>query len=161
MSPPNPRDIETLIIHCSATPNGRWVTAEEIDRWHGARGFQRDPRLGGFNQPRLRHIGYHFVIYTTGAVVTGRGLREAGAHAYGNNARSIGTCLIGTDKFTPAQWAVLRRHVELLLKRHPSLHVIGHREVDPAKTCPGFAVQTWLAGDMAPPAGHVLEGAHG
>lgn len=155
----DPASINTLIIHCSATPNGRWTTVEDIDRWHGERGFARDPKLIGFNQPRLRHIGYHYVIYTTGAVVIGRSPREAGAHASGHNARSLGTCLVGTDKFTPEQWSILRRHVELAQKRYPGLRVIGHREVNPDKPCPGFDVQAWLRGGMEPMREHVLEAA--
>jgi len=35
------RQINTIVIHCSATPNGRWTTAPDIDRWHDDRGFER------------------------------------------------------------------------------------------------------------------------
>ena len=33
------RKIDQIIIHCSATPEGRNVTVADIDRWHRARGF--------------------------------------------------------------------------------------------------------------------------
>lgn len=84
------------------------VTAEQIDQWHAARGFARDPALIGYNQPTLKHIGYHYVIYRNGPVVVGRGWDEAGAHVAGHNAHSLGICLIGTDKFSRAQWKSLR-----------------------------------------------------
>lgn len=156
----NPTSIDTLILHCAATPNGQWFTAEDIDRWHAERGFHRDPGLVGAASPHLTAIGYHFVIYTTGAVTCGRALRETGAHAAGHNITSIGTCLIGTDRFTPAQWEVLRLHVRSLQRDYPGLRVIGHREVNAHKTCPGFDVQAWLDADMAPADGHVLEDDH-
>ena len=32
------RKINYIIVHCTATPEGRWVANEEITRWHKARG---------------------------------------------------------------------------------------------------------------------------
>ena len=32
------RKINYIIVHCTATPEGRRVTNEEITRWHKARG---------------------------------------------------------------------------------------------------------------------------
>lgn len=151
------RRIDTIIIHCSATPNGRWNTVEDIDAWHRERGFRRDPRLIGHNQPRLTSIGYHFVVYTTGAVATGRGLEEVGAHAAGHNAHSIGVCLIGTDKYTLAQWGALAANIAGLQGRIKAARVIGHHEVNRGKTCPGFDVQAWLGNGMAPMPGKILD----
>lgn len=148
------RAITEIIIHCTATPNGRWHTVEDIDRWHRERGFKRDRKLIGHNQPNLTSIGYHYVIYTTGAVSIGRGEREAGAHCKGHNSSSIGVALVGTDKFSAAQWTSLRANIEALLNRYPDASVHGHREYDPGKTCPGFDVQTWLAGGMIPLTGN-------
>ena len=31
--------INKIVIHCSASPNGREDTAEDIHRWHKERGF--------------------------------------------------------------------------------------------------------------------------
>ena len=42
------RKIKEIIIHCSATKEGRNYTVADIDRWHRERGFFC--------------IGYHFVI---------------------------------------------------------------------------------------------------
>lgn len=165
-----PRAISTIVIHCSASPNGRRVTSEEIDAWHATRGFRRDPELTGYNEPGLKHIGYHYVIYTDGPVRIGRGEQEIGAHVQGHNARSIGVCLVGTDAYSPAQWASLRGLVQGLHQRYPAAGVVGHRDLSPdldgdgaveprewLKTCPGFDVARWLANDMLPLADHVLE----
>ncbi|KAB7624340.1 N-acetylmuramoyl-L-alanine amidase [Alkalilimnicola sp. S0819] len=166
----NPQDIDTLVIHCAATPNGKWLTAEQIDRWHAERGFRRAPKLIGPHSPHLHHIGYHFVIYTTGAVTCGRALRETGAHAAGHNERSIGTCLIGTDRFTRAQWETLAAHVRSLRRDYPGIRVVGHRDLSPdldgdgvispsewTKRCPGFGVSAWIEGGMNALSEHLLE----
>lgn len=102
---------------------------------------------------RLAAIGYHFLIYTNGGIATGRHLEEVGAH--GHNHNSIGVCLVGRDQFTPEQWEMLRANVWAMERKFPGLRVIGHREVNPKKTCPGFDVQAWRAGEMAPLAGHI------
>lgn len=170
-------EIDTLIIHCSDTPNGRFHTAADVDYWHGAdrekRGLQPfrrhpDALIGagpwqglGRHAAELAHIGYHFVIYTNGAVAVGRRLTETGAHARGWNNRSIGVCLIGRDKFTPAQWSALARHVRTTQRHREANHweklnVIGHRQVNKRKTCPGFDVQSWLDAGMTPLPGHLF-----
>ena len=33
------RRITEIIVHCSATREGKYFTAEDIDRWHKAQGF--------------------------------------------------------------------------------------------------------------------------
>lgn len=148
------RNITQIIIHCTATPNGRPNTVEDIDLWHRGRGFRRDPKLIGNNNPALTSIGYHYVIYVGGAVRIGRGEREIGAHCKGHNANSIGVALVGTDKFSPAQWASLKNNIEGLLTRYPDATVHGHREFA-AKDCPGFDVKRWRAAGMARLEGHV------
>lgn len=157
MAEQTPKNINRLVIHCAATPNGRWHTVEDVDLWHGQRGFKRDENLIGYNQPRLKHIGYHFVIYTSGAVVIGRGLKEVGAHARGYNTNCIGVCLIGTDKFTPQQWDSLERMVRGLREKFPAMNVIGHREINNRKKCPGFDVQQWLTSQYQPIPENILE----
>lgn len=167
-----PRDIKLLVIHCSATPNGRWTTTADINQWHRDRGFRRAPAaLAGLN-PKLGSIGYHHVIYTNGAVATGRGHGEAGAHAVGHNAPSIGICLVGTDRYSFEQWDSLRRLVQQLCLQYRIAQapadvkdprglrgVIGHREIPGvAKLCPGFSVRDWLLAGMTPNPQHILQG---
>lgn len=164
------RPITTLVVHCSASPNGRRVTSEDIDSWHRARGFRRDPKLIGFNEPMLGSIGYHYVIYADGPVRIGRGEHEIGAHVQGHNARSIGICMVGTDRYSAEQWKSLRVLIQSLQQRYPNAAIKGHRDLSPdrdgdgvvepqewLKTCPGFDVVRWLANDMQPLADHVME----
>ncbi len=165
------RAINTIIIHCSATPNGREVSAEEIDHWHRDRGFRRQTSEIGFNEPTLKHIGYHYTVHPEGYVRVGRGEREVGAHVRGHNRRSIGICVIGTDQFNQEQWEMLSGLVRGLLQRYPNAKVVGHRDLSPdkdgdgtvephewLKTCPGFDVQAWVESGMKPLPENVLDG---
>lgn len=165
----NWRHIDSLVIHCSTTPNGRWHSTLDIDYWHGQAGFRRQPSNDAARKynPGLPHIGYHWVIYTNGGLAAGRHPTEPGAHAKGHNARSIGICLIGTDKFTELQWTQLRQQVEYLCAKHhlprelATAHnywrgICGHRDTGANKACPGFSVADWLANGMQPLPDHLL-----
>lgn len=123
------RVIHRIIIHCAATPNGRVLgrggetAAQVIDRWHRARGFHRGAPA---NDNGLTSIGYHGVIDTDGQLLTGRGVEELGAHVRGYNQDSLGLCLVGTDQFTSAQWAVLRTQILTLRVRWPEATLHDH-----------------------------------
>ena len=133
------RQIKEIILHCSATAEGRDYTVEDIDRWHKARGW--------------RGIGYHYVIYRDGSVHPGRPVEQIGAHCTGHNANSIGICYIGglaadnktpKDTRTPAQIQALRELVVELKKKYPGARVHGHNEFA-AKACPCFNVRKEFA----------------
>lgn len=128
------RSINKIIIHCSATPEGRAVSVQEIDKWHRDRGF--------------RCIGYHYVIGLEGQIEIGRPVEQSGAHCSGYNTDSIGICYIGgldsagkpKDTRTPAQRLALKQLVQLLKRAYPEASVHGHREFA-NKSCPCFDVQ--------------------
>ncbi|MDP1681063.1 MAG: N-acetylmuramoyl-L-alanine amidase [Burkholderiales bacterium] len=178
------RAIKLIIIHCSATANGDTLFRSSpggpglvapvvvIDRMHRARKFQRADIWRNRQNPGLTSIGYHFVVYTNGAVASARHLEEIGAHVKGYNANSIGICMIGTDSYERVQWKALAALVIGLLKTYPNARVCGHRDLSPdsdndgtvephewLKTCPGFDVKTWVDGGMSPLAGHIQESA--
>ena len=138
------RTLDLIIIHCTATPNGRPHTVEDIDRWHKERGFAK--------------IGYHKVIYIDGSVHNGRPIEQVGAHAEGYNAHSIGVCLVGTDKFTIPQWASLKTLVGELQDEYGILRVVGHRDIPEVhKDCPGFSVKAWKENERKSLEGHIKE----
>lgn len=151
--------IERLIIHCSDTPNGRVTTAREIDRWHAARfdmAQRAESELLKF-APQYPYCGYHGVIYIDGSVERTRAETEKGSHTSGQNSTALGFCLIGTDSYTLAQWEALAWLVQDCQRRLGALAIDGHRTFNPNKTCPGFSVEDWLAGELKPLAGHVLD----
>jgi N-acetylmuramoyl-L-alanine amidase len=176
------RPITQIVIHCSASPNGKSLfrgspgdpgfktPIQVIDEWHKERGFKRSIEFRRRQCLSLESVGYHFVIYTNGTIVAGRHVDEVGAHVAGNNKTSLGLCLVGTDKFTPAQWATLASNITGLQKDFPNARICGHRDLSPdknndglvqpwewLKTCPGFDVRAWLKSGMQPPAEHVLD----
>lgn len=128
------RKIKEIIIHCSATPEGKDFTVQDIDRWHRQRGW--------------RGIGYHYVIYRDGSVHAGRSLQIVGAHCKGHNAMSIGICYIGglskdgkpKDTRTPEQKQALKALIMKLKKDYPNATIHGHNEFA-VKACPCFDVR--------------------
>lgn len=143
--------IKEIIIHCADTPDGKDFTIKDIDAWHKERGFKRlRTRKDAFN-PTILYCGYQYVIRRDGVVETGRAENEVGAHAEGHNSTSIGICLIGKSRFTPAQWESLKSLIADIQTRHPNAKVIGHYSVATnGKTCPNFAVDAYVANSYEP-----------
>lgn len=133
------RNINLIIVHCSATPEGRDVSVADIDRWHRERGFDG--------------IGYHYVVYIDGSVHEGRPLNKVGAHCKGHNAHSIGICYVGgvdlngkpKDTRTLAQKDALVNLLMRLKRRFPKAVIRGHRDFA-AKACPSFDATKEYAG---------------
>lgn len=126
------RTIDKIIVHCTATAEGKVFTVEDIDRWHKERGF--------------KEIGYHYVVYLDGSVHAGRPEEMVGAHCKGQNARSIGVCYVGgcasdgttpKDTRTPEQKAALTGLLRELRDRYPAAVIYGHRDFS-SKACPCF-----------------------
>lgn len=129
------REINEIIIHCAATPEGKNFTVEDINKWHVNRGFTS--------------IGYHYVIYLDGSIHKGRDIEKVGAHCVNHNAKSIGICYIGgvdTDGKTPKDTRTVQQKESLLsllkeLKlKYPKAKICGHNEFA-KKACPSFNVK--------------------
>lgn len=134
------RSINRIIWHCSATPEGREVSVDDIRRWH-------------VHERGWSDIGYHYVIELDGKVQTGRPLARSGAHVAGHNHDSIGICYIGgidkkqkpKDTRTAAQRKALYELTARLRDRYPGATVHGHNEFA-NKACPSFDARAdWQA----------------
>ena len=126
------RTINEIIVHCTATPEGREVSVDEIRRWHKQRGFS--------------DIGYHYVVHIHGEVENGRDVDLVGAHCTGHNTHSIGVCYVGgmdranknpKDTRTLAQKAALLKLLEELKTLYPQARIYGHRDFA-NKACPSY-----------------------
>ena len=128
-----------IILHCSATAEGKDYTVDSIDKWHKAREFTC--------------IGYQFVIYRDGTVHRGRKESAVGAHCTGHNAVSIGICYIGgcdaqtgkgKDTRTPQQKEAMYQLVSELMQKYniPAAGIHGHREFA-NKSCPCFTADAF------------------
>ena len=164
-TPASPRFVDLIVVHCSATPNGRTVTTQQIEQWHNARGF--------------KGVGYHYVITLDGVIHATRPEDEIGAHALHYNAHSIGICMVGgtggrdrrnPGSYTRDQWTSLAALVVSLRSRYPEADICGHRDLSPdldgdgqvephewIKICPAFDVTEWLSSGMVPRSIYVTE----
>lgn len=146
------KPIKYLVIHCTATPEGRTVSSAEIRHWHtdpvskGGRGWSR--------------VGYTDMVHLDGSVERLVGNNEDanadpwevtnGAAGYNSISRHI-VYVGGCDKQgrpkdtrTVAQWEALKHYVLQFHRRFPQIRIVGHRELNPGKDCPSFDVQKWL-----------------
>lgn len=128
----NPRNIKEIIVHCSATPEGKDYTVADIRKWHLARGFN--------------DIGYHYVIYRDGSIHEGRKESVTGAHCTNHNSISIGVCYIGglakdnktpKDTRTDAQKVSLLSLLKKLKAKYPQAKIYPHYKFA-NKACPCF-----------------------
>ena len=141
--------IHTVVIHCTASVEGEWVTADDIDAMHR-------------NDNGWSMIGYHRLIRLDGAVEQGRPYTRRGAHVKGNNINTVGVAMVGglgldrkpKNTYTPDQFHALLGEIHNYIKLFPNLQKIrGHRSYSPdlngdglitpdewIKDCPCFSV---------------------
>ena len=145
------REINLIVVHCSATRADRDFTENDLEVCHRHRGFNG--------------AGYHFYIRKNGDIKNTRPLEKPGAHALGYNAHSIGICYEGgldvryrpADTRTEWQKHSLRVLIRTLLMVYPGCRVCGHRDLSPdrngdgrispeewVKECPCFEVTSKL-----------------
>lgn len=126
------RKITEIIVHCTATQEGKNFTVSDITRWHKQRGFST--------------IGYHYVIYLDGSRHLGRDVNISGAHCENHNSHSIGVCYVGglasdgktpKDTRTQAQKTALLALLRELRRIYPMARIYGHRDFA-NKACPSF-----------------------
>lgn len=138
---PKRSETKEIILHCTATPEGRDFSADDVDSWHRKRGFAC--------------VGYHFLICRDGTVVRGRPEDRVGAHCQGRNSDSIGVCYVGgcardgktpKDTRTTAQKESLNLLVFRLMRRYrlKLSDVRCHNEFA-AKACPSFRIEDFRA----------------
>ena len=127
------RRITLIIIHCSATPEGRNLDFETCRADH--------IRHRGFSD-----IGYHFYLTRDGRIHRGRTLERMGAHCKNHTRQSVGICYEGglsaggmpADTRTPEQKASLLALLRELRRVFPRAIIVGHRDLNPQKRCPCF-----------------------
>lgn len=144
--------LERLVLHCTATPEGREVTSAEIRAWHtnpvskGGRGWKQ--------------VGYTDMIHLDGKierlVANNEDANvdpwEVTNGAAGFNSTSRHVVYVGgmdrqnkraTDTRTPAQCRAMEGYVKDFHSCYPHVRIVGHNELA-AKACPSFDVQVWL-----------------
>lgn len=125
------RQINEIIVHCTATKEGQNFKVEDINRWHKQRGWNM--------------IGYHYVVYLDGTIHQGRSEDQIGAHCLKHNTNSIGVVYVGgldangkpKDTRTEAQKQGLRKLLTELKRKYPKATIHSHKDFAP-KACPSF-----------------------
>lgn len=129
------RKITKLIVHCTATPEGRDATVADVNKWHKDKGYDM--------------IGYHYLIDLKGNILKGRDEERIGAHTIGSNYDSIGIAYVGgmdkemkksKDTRTLEQKNSLILLLTNLKKKYPLAQIYGHRNFA-KKDCPSFDAQ--------------------
>lgn len=144
--------LQRLVLHCTATPEGRAVSSADIRAWHtnpankGGRGWKQ--------------VGYTEMIHLDGTVeqlvknneddVVDPWEITNGAAGYNSTSRHVvyvgGVAKDGKtpkDTRTPQQLATMEAYVKDFHRRFPGIRIVGHNELA-AKACPSFDVQKWL-----------------
>jgi N-acetylmuramoyl-L-alanine amidase len=144
------KKLTNLVIHCTATPEGREVSAQQIKQWHTA----PKPRGRGWSR-----VGYSDLIELDGTLVNMREYNQDNLvqrsemtwGVRGKNGTSRHVVYVGgldsqfnpKDTRTDAQKKALETYVKFQILRNPNIKVSGHYHFS-AKACPCFDVEEWL-----------------
>lgn len=143
--------LQYLVIHCTATPEGRKVASEDIRKWH----LSQPPVGRGWRQ-----VGYTDMIHLSGIMerlVENNEDEFVDSWEITNGVAGINSCsrhivYVGglektgrrpKDTRTEAQKLTLKYYVLRFLLDHPDVRIAGHNQFDPNKACPSFDVKAW------------------
>lgn len=144
--------LKYLVLHCTATPEGREVSSSDIRHWH------TDPVSKGGRG--WKQVGYTDMIHLDGKVERlVKNNEDANVDPWeitngvaGKNSVSRHVVYVGgvgkdgktaKDTRTPQQLKALEEYVKDFHKRFPTVRIVGHNELA-AKACPSFDVKKWL-----------------
>lgn len=144
----NPVPVKYLVIHCTDTPEGRVISADDIRRWH-------------LKENGWKQVGYTDMIHLDGRVerlvknnddafVDGWEITNG---AIGHNKHSRHIVYVGglarngrtpKDTRTPEQIEALTKIVKAFHKTAPNAEIIGHNDLNKNKACPCFDVKKFV-----------------
>src|SRR5574343_621320 len=147
--------IQHLTQHCTATPEGLSLTAQQVS----------DMDIARFGQ-----VSYHYVVLLDGTIVETLPPKYKGAHVGGHNTGNVGISYVGgldrvtkqpKDSRTPAQKKAMAKFYADFMKKNPNAGILGHRDWSPdlnhdgqitanewVKACPCFDVRSWINAGM-------------
>lgn len=142
--------LKYLVIHCTATPEGREVTPDDIRKWH----LSPPPEGRGWRQ-----VGYSDMILLDGTIVNlvpyneddNVDKWEVTNGATGINSISRHIVYVGgvdkqlkaKDTRTIGQLKAMEEYIYKTIILHPDILVAGHNQFA-QKACPSFSVPLWL-----------------
>lgn len=146
------KELEYIVIHCTATPPNLIVTREMIERWHlKERGWSK--------------LGYSDMIHQDGSLENLTPFNTDDDVQYsemtwgvkGINRFSRHIVYVGgvdednkpRDTRTKAQKQSLLTYVRYMILRHPNVKIAGHNQFA-NKACPSFNVVKWCVENFIP-----------
>lgn len=138
-------ELKYLIIHCTATEEGREITGDDIRKWHiHDKGWSR---VGYSDLIHLDGSLENLNVFDTNNYIT---QHEVTNGAKGFNCNSLHIVYSGglkdgkpADTRTIGQQITLEIYIKYMILRHPSIEVLGHNQIS-SKDCPCFDVVKWL-----------------
>ena len=144
------KKLKFLVIHCTATPEGRNHTPDDIRKWH----LSPAPTGRGWQQ-----VGYSDMILLDGTVVNLVPYGDsqyvepweitngvAGINNVSRHVVYVGGCDVAMkprDTRTASQRTALANYIRDFIGKHPDILITGHNQFD-RKACPSFSVPEWL-----------------
>ena len=146
--------LKLLVLHCTATPEGREVSVAQIKEWH----LSPPPKGRGWHQ-----VGYADIIHLNGMVeniVKYNKNDEVdpweitnGVIGWVNRIERHVVYAGGMDKDnrfakdtrTKEQLLAMTNYIIQTIAEHPNIEVAGHNQFA-AKACPSFDTIKWLRG---------------
>jgi N-acetylmuramoyl-L-alanine amidase len=142
--------LKYLMIHCTASQEGKALTADDIRREHtspppAGRGWKQ---VGYADTVLLDGKIVNLVPYDQNDTIEPREITNGSA---GMNSETRHISYVGgidkklkpKDTRTEAQKTALEKYVYDFLAKHPTAKVLGHNQVA-QKACPSFDVPKWL-----------------
>ncbi|MCP5326763.1 MAG: N-acetylmuramoyl-L-alanine amidase [Oceanospirillaceae bacterium] len=146
------KPLKYLVLHCTATPAGREVTRQDLEKWH----LSPPPTGRGWSR-----LGYSDIIHLDGSlenltpydtndqvdsweITNGvAGQNSVSRHVVYAGGVDANDVKKAKDTRTPEQLATMEVLVKYIVLRHPHILVAGHNQFA-AKACPSFDVPSWL-----------------
>lgn len=142
-------ELKRLVIHNTATPEGREVHEHDISKWH-------------IKENGWRQVGYADLIHLDGSVTNlvpydqdqevdpweitngARGFNGTSRHVV--YAGGLDREMRPKNTLTDPQWAALANYCKEFHYHHPEAAIVGHCDLDPRNKpdCPGFNVAEFL-----------------
>lgn len=151
------KKLKYLVIHCTATPEGRKVSSDEIRKWHLSPVTENGR---GWNQ-----VGYTDMIHLDGSIErlvendedNIVDIWEITNGAVGYNSISRHIVYVGgvdnrnkaKDTRTTSQKDSLYKYINEFIVKHPHILIAGHNQFA-KKDCPSFNVPAWLQENNIP-----------
>jgi len=145
------KSLKYLVIHCTATPEGREVSSAEIRRWHtspppAGRGWKQVGYTDLFHlDGRVERLVRNNEDMTVDAFEVTNGV--SGYNSVSRHIVYVGGCdsrMKPKDTRTAAQKEALKRYVRDFHERLLEISIVGHHDLNPAKACTSFDEQKWM-----------------